>query len=43
MLQIFKHGTNGNGYSLNGSESSYFCDELLPNHVIRTPELKSKY
>ncbi len=43
VLQIFKHGSTDNAYSLNGPNSSCFCDEILINHVIRTPELQSKY
>lgn len=43
ILQIFKHGSNKVAWKLNGLDSSYFCDELLLNHVIRTPDLESKY
>ena len=43
VLQIFKHGSSSNAYTLNGPDASYFCDELVMNHVIRTPELKSTF
>jgi hypothetical protein len=35
ILQIFKHGNANEFYTLNGPDESYFCDELLMNHVIR--------
>ena len=43
ILQIFKHGSTTEIWGRNGSHDSYFCDELLKNHVIRTPELSFKY
>jgi len=42
LFQIFKHGNATNSYTLNGPNSSYFCDKLLQNHVIRTSELENK-
>lgn len=41
ILQIYKHGSETDGWYRNGPDDSYFCDRILPNHVIRTPELKS--
>ena len=40
VFQIFTHGDNVHYYTLNGPDSSFFCDDLLPNHVIRTKELE---
>lgn len=43
VFQICPHGTDKIRYNLNGLDESYFCDERLLNHVIRTPELKFPY
>lgn len=39
LLQIFKHGSTTIAWSRTGGNSSYFCNDLIENHVIRTPEL----
>lgn len=43
LFQIFKHGSTSIAWDRKGPNESYFCDDLLTNHVIRTPELESKY
>lgn len=43
VLQIFHHGSDTVAWYRSGSDYSYFCDELLINHIIRTPELETKY
>ena len=42
IFQIFKHGDRVKYWFLRGSDASFFCDDLLPNHVIRTRELESR-
>lgn len=42
IFQIFQHGSTTEAWGRCGSDSSYFCDDLIINHVIRTPELESK-
>lgn len=39
ILQIFEHGSPDMMWDRTGSDESVFCDELLLNHVIRTPDL----
>lgn len=40
ILQIFDHGSSWKCWAREGPDTSYFCDEIVMNHVIRTPDLK---
>lgn len=43
LFQIFAHGSETDAWGRSGPDDSYFCDERLVCHVIRTPELTQKF
>ncbi len=43
LFQIFAHGSETDAWDRSGPDDSYFCDERLVCHVIRTPELTQKF
>ena len=40
ILQIFQHGKDNVIWTRTGMDDAIFCDEMVPNHVIRTPDLE---